>query len=199
MANGDKKKKSKARVAGHILSRTIFPWHAMRQTWRLAKKEGSRTKDNLAVLKELSTEARQTIATSKQPNDVPRNDSFDEAMRNRSKNALPLEELYKYFLRKKRVVLAVAAFFALSGLYGLVSGIWNGHPRGIVLSVITLVASQPLFFLIALEAQLRLWQLRTQRLSKEEQGGLQDFRREVHGWWWMTLDPEFKRTAQKRL
>jgi hypothetical protein len=31
---------------------------------------------------------------------------------------------------------------------------------------------------MALSAQLRLWQLKTQRLSKEEKGGLKDFIRE---------------------
>ena len=112
-------------------------------------------------------------------------------MESRSQNALSQPELYRYFLRRKRTALGAAVFFVLLSLYGVLGSIWYDNTRGIVLGVVSLVVSQPVFFMVALGAQLRLWQLRTRRLSKEEKGGLRDFTREVKGWWWMTLDPEF--------
>lgn len=186
-------KDSRLRKAGRVALRVFLPFSAMRKSVSLAKAEVERTKENLTVLKGLSADARKTIADSlKKPKVVP-DDSFDAAMRNRSKNALSQPELYRYFLRKKRVALGAAVFFVLLSLYGILGSIWYDNTRGIVLGVISLVASQPVFFMVALGAQLRLWQLRTHRLSKEEKGGLRDFTREVKGWWWMTLDPEFGR------
>jgi hypothetical protein len=49
------------------------------------------------------------------------------------------------------------------------------------------------FFMVALSAQLRLWQLRTRRLSQTEKGSLQDFISEIRGWWWTVLNPELSR------
>lgn len=184
-------KDSRLRKAGRVAWRVLLPFSAMRKSVSLAKAEAERTKENLTVLKALGANARKTIADSlKGPESAP-DDSFDAAMQSRSKNALSQPELYRYFLRKKRVALGAAVFFVLLSLYGILGSIWYDNTRGIVLGVISLVASQPVFFMVALGAQLRLWQLRTHRLSREEKGGLRDFTREVNGWWWMTLDPEF--------
>ena len=182
---------SRLHATGRVALRVLLPFGAMRSTVALAKQELERTKEGLAALKDLGSQARKTIVDGIKGSESTRNDSFDAAMSNRSKNALTQEELLSYFLRKKRVALGTAAFFALVSLFGIASGIWYGHWMGIASSLISLTASQPVFFMIALGAQLRLWQLRTHRLSREEKGGLQDFMREVKGWWWMTLDPEF--------
>jgi hypothetical protein len=182
---------SKLRTTGRVALRVLLPFSAMRKTVTLARKEMDRTKESLTALKGLSDEARKTIADGIKGKGQARNDSFDAAMNNRSMDALSQEDLYSVFLWKKRVALGTAAFFALLGLYGVLGGILYGHGRGVVLGSISLVSSQPVFFMVALGAQLRLWQLRTRRLSKEEKGGLRDFIREVKGWWWVTLDPEF--------
>jgi hypothetical protein len=184
-------KDSRLRMAGRIAWRVLLPFSAMRKSVSLAKAEVERTKENLTVLKGLSVDARKTIADSFKRQEVAANDSFDAAMEDRSQNALSQPELYRYFLRRKRAALGAAVFFVLLSLYALLGSIWYDNTRGIVLGVVSLVASQPVFFMVALGAQLRLWQLRTHRLSKKEKGGLRDFTREVKGWWWMTLDPEF--------
>ncbi len=197
MANEEKS--SKLRTTGRVAWRLLVPFGAMRKTVELAKKEMDRTKENLASLKDLGDNARKTIVDGFRGKGKTRNDSFEMAMKSRSENALSQEDLYRFFLRKKRVAIGAAVFFALLSGYGILGGIWYGYWRGIVLGLFSLIASQPVFFMIALGAQLRLWQLRTHRLSKEEKGSLQDFMREVDGWWWATLDPEisYKRGAQE--
>lgn len=189
MANDEKS--SKLRTTGRIAWRILMPFGAMRKTVALAKQEMDRTKENLASLKDLGDKARKTLVDGIKGEEQTRNDSFETAMKNRSENALSQDELYRFFLRKKRIAIGTAAFFVLLSFYGILGGIWFGYWRGIVLGLFSLIASQPVFFMIALGAQLRLWQLRTHRLSKEEKGGLQDFMREVKGWWRVTLDPEF--------
>ena len=184
-------KDNRLRKAGRVAWRVLLPFSAMRKSVSLAKAEVERTKENLTVLKDLSVDARNTIANSFKGQEVAANDSFDAAMESRSQNALSQQELYRYFLRRKRAALGAAVFFVLLSLYGVLGSIWYDNTRGIVLALVSLVASQPVFFMVALGTQLRLWQLRTHRLSKEEKGGLGNFTREVKGWWWMTLDPEF--------
>jgi len=184
-------KSSKLQASGRVALRLLLPFAAMRSTVALAKNELERTKEGLAALKNLGDEARKTLLDGIKGNESTRNDSFDAAMSNRSKNALTQDELFRYFLRRKRAALGAAAFFALVSLFGITSGMWYGHWMGIASSLISLIASQPVFFMIALGAQLRLWQLRMHRLSREEKGGLQDFMREVKGWWRVTLNPEF--------
>ena len=183
-------KDSRLRKAGRVAWRVLLPFAAMRKSVSLAKAEVERTKENLTVLKGLSVDARKTIVDSFKGHEITADDSFDAAMENRSQDALPQPELYRYFLRRKRAALGAAAFFLLLSLYGVLGSIWYDNTYSVVLGVVSLVASQPVFFMVALGAQLRLWQLRTHRLSKEEKGGLRDFTREVKGWWWMTLDPE---------
>jgi len=188
---GSQQKPSKLQASGRVALRLLLPFAAMRSTVALAKNELERTKEGLAALKNLGDEARKTLLDGIKGNESTRNDSFDAAMSNRSKNALTQDELFRYFLRRKRAALGAAAFFALVSLFGITSGMWYGHWMGIASSLISLIASQPVFFMIALGAQLRLWQLRMHRLSREEKGGLQDFMREVKGWWRVTLNPEF--------
>ena len=188
---GSQQKPSKLQASGRVALRLLLPFAAMRSTVALAKNELERTKEGLAALKNLGDEARKTLLDGIKGKESARNDSFDAAMSNRSKNALTQDELFRYFLRRKRAALGAAAFFALVSLFGITSGMWYGHWMGIASSLISLIASQPVFFMIALGAQLRLWQLRMHRLSREEKGGLQDFMREVKGWWWVTLNPEF--------
>ena len=60
-----------------------------------------------------------------------------------------------------------------------------------VQGLLSIATAMPLLFAMALSAQLRLWQLKTQRLSKEEKGGLKDFIRENRNWFRQLLDPEY--------
>lgn len=192
----DRDKHSKFRTSGRVAWRLLLPFAAIGSTIKLAKKEAQRTAESLGALKDLGNEARKTLAEGIKGKGNGRNDSFEDAMANRSSDALSHKELYLFFLRKKRVALGAAAFFLLLGTYAIFGGIWYGHGRGIILGFISILSSQPVFFLVALSAHLRLWQLQTHRLSKEEQGGLRDFMRDVKGWWWRVLDPEFGRKGR---
>lgn len=189
----DKQKHGALRKAGRVALRLLTPIPAMRRSATLAKKEFGRTRDNLVLLKDLGGDARKAVVHGIKGEESKRNDSFEMVMRNASQEGVTQTDLYRIFLRKKRIALGTAAFFLLLGVYGMVGGMFYGNPRGVVLGLISLVSSQPVFFMLALGAQLRLWQLRTHRLSREERGGLKDFMREARGWWWMTLDPEFGR------
>lgn len=182
---------SRLRKAGRVAWRLISPLPAMRKSVSLAKVEVERARENLTALKGLGSDARRAVADSIRGPRKAVDVSFEAAMRNRSRDALSQTELYRYFLRRKRAALLAAAFFTVLSLYGVLGGAWYGDTRGVMLGMVSLVASQPVFFLVALGAQLRLWQLRTRRLSKEEKGGFSDFIREVEGWWWVTMDPEF--------
>ncbi|AXQ51004.1 hypothetical protein DZC31_30300 (plasmid) [Stenotrophomonas rhizophila] len=59
-----------------------------------------------------------------------------------------------------------------------------------MLGGLSLLVSQPAFFLAALGAQLRLWQLKTKRLSVEERGGVRDFMADYPDWFWQLINPE---------
>jgi hypothetical protein len=180
---------SKLQIVKNGLLRLVLPFIAVRRTLDLVKNEVRRSKENLNYLKALSTETRQKIQRYKKDQST-RNDSFETTLKNRSSHALSKEELYQFFLGKKRTALVAALFFLLLNLISILKGIYLGEWTSLALGVVAMFAGQPLFFMLALGAQLRLWQLRTGRLSHEEKGGLQDYLREVEGWWWETVDPE---------
>ncbi|UUZ48503.1 hypothetical protein LP420_38145 [Massilia sp. B-10] len=108
-------------------------------------------------------------------------------MRARPQDAPSTAALQRRFLRQKR--LAIATCGAVVGLSG-----W-ALANGSLLAIATLLAAPPLFFMTALSAQLRLWQLRTRRLSKEERGGLRDFIGERRRWYLEVLNPELGKQA----
>ncbi|MCC7005924.1 MAG: hypothetical protein IT497_04695 [Ottowia sp.] len=194
----DKQDNQKIKAVGKALWRVVLPFSAMRNTVTLVKKEFQTSRQNLDTIKELGLDVKEKFSDTLKDQKLTRNDSFDDVMRRCSKNGLSEKALYRLFLRDKRVALGIGLLFAIFGMYGFLGGIAFGHGRSILLSIMSLIASQPLFFLVALRAQLRLWQLQTRRLSIEEKGGLEDFMREVPGWVWITLDPEFGKKQGER-
>lgn len=108
--------------------------------------------------------------------------SFRTVMDGRGEDAPSIDALTRHFVRQKRWALAGAALFTVLGTGAIASGY--------LLGIATLLSALPLFFMASLSSQLRLWQLRTQRLSPSEKGGLHDFIREIDGWYWEVLDPE---------
>lgn len=187
-----------------VLWRIILPFSAIRRSVQLAKNEVERNKDNLIYLRDLKNQAYETLkptkheAVSGDEESPPEEIGFEEAMRRRSEGALPVPRLYRLFLIKKRWALAAALFFFVISIVGVVGGVATAQYKNAILGALSLLVTQPGFFLVALGAQLRLWQLTTKRLSKAEKGGFNDFLQENPHWWAMTLNPEFSNRAGKR-
>lgn len=177
----------------------IMPLAAMKRTLSLTKREVERNKENLQYLKELSAEAKRVLSDDKASDEDRPGLSFEEAMASRSADAPSVPELYRSFLMKKRWALAAGMFFALTGSCAVAGGIFFGHPKDILLGALSLLVSQPVFFMAALGAQLRLWQLKTKRLSVEERGSVRDFMSDYRDWVRQLMNPEitWSRKAQK--
>lgn len=161
-----------------LLLYLVWPWPAIR---RNLARETSRHKENIVYIKDLAHRPQPTAPDDRE-DDPARGQTFEEAMRGRGPGALPAAQLEKRFVRQKRLALATCAAFVVMAGTSIANGNWLG--------IATLLTCLPLFFMACLSAQLRLWQLRTKRLSKEEKGGLGDFFRETDGWLWQVLDPE---------
>lgn len=174
----------------------IMPLSAMKRTLSLTKRELERNKENLQYLKELSVEAKRVLSDDKVSDEDKPGLSFEEAMASRSDDAPSIAELYRSFLMKKRWALAAWFFFALTGGCAVVGGIIFGHPKDILLGALSLLVSQPVFFMAALGAQLRLWQLRTKRLSVQERGSVGDFMSDYRDWFRQLMNPEINWTRQ---
>jgi len=186
---------SRAHAVGRFALRVLLPFAAMRQTVMLAKKEVQRTKDNLVVLKGLGAEARRAVFGQKRKTE-PESESFSEAIARRGPDSLPIPELRRHFLSRKRITLATAAVFGILALLQIATGIWHRSGHAVLFGSLCLAGGQPLFFIAALGAQLRIWQLDTRRLSVAEEGGLGDFMREEPRWWLITLNPVLGRKGQ---
>jgi hypothetical protein len=182
-------KASKPRSAVGVISRVVFPFRAIGDSVRLTKREIERNRESLGRLRELKQDASETIRKGFRKAEY-RDESFEAAMARRSQGALELAELRRYFLGRKRAAVFTGLAFAIFGLMGLIGGLVAADVKGSALSVISILASQPLCFMFALSAQLRLWQLQNKRLSSAEGGGLKDFVRSEPRWWLITIDPE---------
>lgn len=98
-----------------------------------------------------------------------------------------LEDVRKWFLWRKRVILAGAYPMFLLGLLtcwtnSLGWPTWCGP--GLMFMALQLA-------LQAVPAQFRIWQIDNQRLSADEKGGFDDFRRECR-WFLDSIDPEIR-------
>lgn len=169
--------------AGRAAAWTIaLPWHAIKMNMAQLRKAKDVHRENIIYIRDLykeatsrSRQARQDVA---QANDV----TFDEAMRNRGPGAPSTKALTRRFIWQKRLALATCVCFVAISIIALAFGNLMG--------IATILSAVPLFFMASLSAHLRLWQLRTRRLSRGEKGGLRDFINENPGWYWQVLDPE---------
>ena len=208
-------KESRARAAGRLLLRVVLPLHAMRTTVSLAKRDAMRSKANLALIAELGAQARRSLTGREPPPTITaldehdrvqlievaaadRNDSFESAIARRGPDAPSIAELRKRFLLKKRTAIAADVFFSSLAMIQVVHVILvGGTHMSIALAILSLVGCQPICFVNALAAQLRIWQLETRRLSRAEHGGLGDFMSENPRWWLDAINPELSRHAQE--
>lgn len=182
--------KETGKKAAHVALRLVWPGAAIKRTIQNTKKLQEQHERNIIHIKEMFQEVRNNTR-SEPPEEARKDLSFEETMNSREPGSPSIPALYDHFLLKKRLALAVSVAFIAMAIYALANGTWLG--------LAPLLGSPPVFFIIALSAQLRLWQLRTRRLSRAEKGGLQDFLKETRGWCWVVLDPEFSRTKGAQL
>jgi len=164
-----------------------LPWRAVKSNINQLRKAKQAHKDNIVYIRALYDQATHRHSAGTKRSSVTAR-GFEEAMRDRPPGAPSIEQLSKRFLRQKRLALGTCLLFAVLSLIAIA--------RGNLLGIATLLACLPLFFMAALSAQLRLWQLRTRRLSREEGGGLHDFIRTPR-WYFAVLDPELSKTNGK--
>lgn len=161
-----------------LLSVLRLPFRAVRMNIAQIKKARQTHADNIVYIRSLYRQATRT----RRQDAEPITGGFEEVMLARPQDAPSTAALQRRFLRQKRLAIATCA--AVVGLSGCALA------NGSLLAIATLLAAPPLFFMTALSAQLRLWQLRTRRLSKEERGGLRDFIGERRRWYLEVLNPE---------
>lgn len=174
--------------AGGALLR--MPVRAIRWNLLALRKARDDHRRNVAYIHDLFGTLKARAKCRRGADDVGEIGSFQTVMDRRGAGAPSVDALTRHFLRQKRWALAGAALFTVLGTGAIASG----HLLGIA----TLLSALPLFFMASLSSQLRLWQLRTQRLSPSEKGGLQDFIREIDGWYWEVLDPEIGKPSGDR-
>lgn len=173
--------------------RIVFPFRAIIRSVELTRDQVDQHRENMERLKAMWGEARATLHDEQAPSN---GQSFQQAIAQRKPDALSVAELYRFFLRRKRWALAFGLGFFLLNLVPLTSALAHHLVVRVLFSIAAIVVSCAVLFVIALGAELRLWQLRTQRLSAEEHGGLNDLMA-TPGWVWQVLDPElrFKRAT----
>lgn len=174
--------------AGATLLR--MPSRALKQNLAAFQKARDNHRRNIGYIRDLFDGVRKQAKGRQATEDIGEIESFQTMMDRRAAGAPPVDALTRHFLRQKRWALAAAALFTVLSI----SAIASGHLLGIA----TLLSALPLFFMASLSAQLRLWQLRTKRLSPSEKGGLQDFIHEIDGWYWQVLDPEIGKSSGER-
>ncbi|MGE8051352.1 hypothetical protein ACQKPT_24005 [Pseudomonas monteilii] len=188
--NDDQQQPSKVRRGLSIGLHLVIPFWAMRQTYRLAKNEVARSKEHLGIIRQLSAEAKETLRDRREKAEDEQQ-SFSEAMNSRKPGSMSIPELYRYFLSRKRACQLAALVLGLFAVLGILLGVYFDSSKGVIQGLLSIATAMPLLFAMALSAQLRLWQLKTQRLSKAEKGGLKDFIQENRNWFRQLLDPEY--------
>ncbi|CAJ6512372.1 Uncharacterised protein [Burkholderia pseudomallei] len=171
-------------VGVEIAKRLFLPFYAFRKNVQSIKAAKQQHAENIVYIKELYARAKQQKARAEQQGEgsVASEQGFEEMMRSRPIGAPSNAELQRRFRFQKRLAIGTGTTFLLMAVYAL--------SHGNVLGIFTLVAGLPVMFMASLSAQFRLWQLRNQRLSRAEHGGLSDFMREP-GWFVSVLDWEF--------
>jgi hypothetical protein len=173
--------KGTGKVVWTLLS---LPWRAVKMNLSFVRRAKETHRSNIVMIRDMVRDASRSSRRN-----AAEEQSFDEALESRGPDAPTIAQLERRFLLQKRLALWTCMAFVVLALYGIA--------HGSLLAIATLVSSLPLFFMAALSAQLRLWQLRTRRLSRAEKGGLVDFIREIRGWYWEVLDPEYGKNRGK--
>lgn len=174
----------------HLLGRGIghvfWPWPSIRRTFTQMTAARQSHASNLVYMRDLLQRSRRKM-TQHEPEERTGNTekdiSFEQIFGRHPASLERITALKRRFLFQKRLALATAAVITTVSVCAIANGRW--------LAIATILSSGPLLFMASLTAQLRLWQLRTRRLSRQERGGLQDFFSDNPDWVRQVLDPEF--------
>ncbi|HAF4710419.1 TPA: DotA/TraY family protein [Salmonella enterica] len=101
-----------------------------------------------------------------------------------------LQELYAELLLKKRLILMIVYTVLAIGLLTVAMA-------SILYGLLMIIAAFTMS-LYAVPSQFRMWQIENKRLSREENGSFEDFRRETR-WYLNTINPRFKPTTNTSL
>jgi conjugal transfer/type IV secretion protein DotA/TraY len=167
--------------------------------WRPVIKSAKLLSDQAKMSVQAAGRFKAFIKEAYEPTEIAEseNKSFAEALT--SDKALPLETLEQHFLLRKRLALGLGGLFLGIAAIGYLTSAYRFNIAGMGIAALSAVGSGITSFFLALSAHFRLWQLRTQRLSREERGSFKDFRREERDWILQVISPEIgisKRTLQ---
>lgn len=169
------------RAIGRAALSVLLPWRVVRRDVDRLRRTAADHQKNVRYLRSLA----RNLGKRTSGDDRPTITTFDEVKRKHS--AAQIADLKRRFLFQKRLALSSAMGVLIISACAIASGR--------LLGIATIIASMPLFFMACLSAQFRLWQLRNERLSKGEHGGLEDFFAENPRWLRQVLSPELGKRA----
>lgn len=177
-------KKSKLGTTGKIVWRVIFPFTAIKTTAVLMRKEIDIHKENIARIKSLGNEAKESLNSK---NLVSKEVSFQELV---GENNSEIEKLFLIIQEQKRVLLLTGALFIFGFLLIFCIACFKGHTTGILFSFFASFFAFAMTFIMALKRQICLWQLKNKKISMKEHGDFESFKKDTPHWIKATLNPK---------
>lgn len=174
------------RLLGRSVGYVLWPWPSIKRTFTQMSAARHSHADNLVYIRDLLQRSRGKLVEHGPDEEAAlpeKSISFEQIFGPQPDSMIRIAALKRRFLFQKRLTLATAAVIVTASICAIANGKW--------LAIATILSSSPLLFVASLSAELRLWQLRSRRLSRPERGGLHDFFNENPDWVWQVLDPEF--------
>jgi len=177
----DTPKRSYFRKIGNMAYRVFLPFAAIKKTGQLFRKDFRHLKGNLDYIGDTSKEI-----TSKK-NFKPM--SFAQAV---GTSEHVIRQHFEQILQQKQMYLLLGSLLIFLELLSPLLILDSINTKVIFFSICGALLTASLTFIAAMGKQLRLWQLRTRRLSIEEKGGFDSFVNENRDWWLQTLNLKIK-------
>lgn len=175
-------KKSALRTTGKVLYRVLLPISAIKTSISLVRKEVEVHKENVARIKSLGNEAKDSLTKTKVEKEV----SFNEVI---GSDEMHIKQLFDSIQYEKRIYLLMGSIFLLGFIMIFIIACFKGHSSGIFFSLFASFFIFGLTFILALRRQISLWQLKSKRLSLAENGDFDSFKKANPDWIKLTLNP----------
>ncbi|ENV52031.1 hypothetical protein L292_3172 [Acinetobacter junii CIP 107470 = MTCC 11364] len=173
-------KKSALKKTGSILYHTLLPIAAIRTSVKLVRKEVAIHKDNIQRIKSLKDEASESLSSQREV----KNDSFTDAVGTDEEH---IKQLQNSFVQQKKYYLIFGVVFLIFESLMLVISLIKQDLSATFFLFMSVLITVLLTFIAMMGKQLRIWQLKTRRLSIEEKGGFDSFVKENPDWIKLTL------------